>query len=432
MSHALFSYHTNLHYVFSKQSGTAKRRRLFGLVLLVFVSTGVSSSSAPVGYFFRNLTTTKSVIGFGLRPGFLEALSATSTLPDGLARRVNPIYLLQEAPTYPTGVNPVATAMGDFNSDGNEDVVTANFSGNNVSVLLGNGDGTFRPPVDYATQVAPTSVAVGDFNGDGKLDLVVTNLCGGDKNCESRGTVSILLGNGDGTFQPRKDYGVDGYHPISIAVGDFNGDHKMDLAVANFCGEDPTCEQGPYKVSILLGNGDGTFQKPLTFKTGRSPSAVAVADFNGDGRLDLAVTNEGDNTVSIMLGKGDGTFRQHVDYATGAAPSSIAVGDLNRDGKADLAVADSALRSAQSSSVSVLLGNGDGTFQAHVDYAAGDDPLSVEVADLNGDGKQDLVLANNLGDTVSVLLGNGDGTFNLRLGRELSWTGQQGRGCGKF
>jgi uncharacterized protein YfaP (DUF2135 family) len=327
---------------------------------------------------------------------------------------VNPTHLLQEAPTYPTGVNPVAAAIGDFNGDGNEDLVTANFSGNNISVLLGNGDGTFRLPVDYATQVAPTSVAVGDFNGDGKLDLAVTNLCGGDKSCESRGTVSILLGNGDGTFQPRKDYPVGAYRPVSVAVGDFNGDHKLDLAIANLCGNDPTCQSGPNNVSILLGNGDGTFQKPQKFGTGSNPSSVAVADFNGDGKLDLAVANNIDSTVSILLGNGDGTFQHRVNYPTGTAPSSIAVGDLNGDGKADLAVADSGLGNVQGSAVSILLGNGDGTFRRHVDYATGNNPLSVVVADLKGDSKQDLILANNLGDTVSVLLGNGDGTFKPR------------------
>jgi hypothetical protein len=384
------------------------------LVLLTFVLTGFSPASAPVGYLSRNLATTKSVFGFGFEPGFLEALSSNSAPPRGFAGRVNPAHLLQEAPTYPTGVNPVAAAMGDFNGDGKEDVVTANFSGNNVSVLLGNGDGTFRPPVNYATQVAPTSVAVGDFNGDGKLDLAVTNLCGGDHTCERPGTVSILLGNGDGTFQPRMDYRVGGYHPVSVVVGDFNGDLKLDLAIANFCGEDPTCQSGPYNVSILLGNGDGTLQKPRTFETGRSPSAVAVSDLNGDGKLDLAVANWADGTVSILLGKGDGTFQRHVDYAAGADLSSIAVADFNRDGKIDLAVADSAGGDAQYSAVSVLLGNGDGTFQPYKDYATGADPLSVAVADLNGDSKQDLVLANNFGNTVSVLLGNGDGTFNAR------------------
>jgi hypothetical protein len=400
----------HIHQISSRQRGSAKPGRFFALVLLMLLSAGFSPASAPVGYVSRGLTTATSVSGFV--PGLFEGLPPSSAPPSGLAERVNPAHLLQEAPTYPTGKNPVSVAMGDFNGDGNEDVVTANSYGDNVSILLGNGDGTFRPPVDYAVQVFPTSVTVGDFNGDGKLDLAVSNDCGGDKNCEGRGTVSILLGNGDGTFQPRMDYGVGGYHPSSVAVGDFNGDHKLDLAIANFCGEDSTCEQGPDNVSILLGNGDGTFQSPMKSIVGTSPDSVAVADFNGDGKLDLAVANNGDNTVSILLGKGDGTFRRQVDYTTGPGVSSVAVGDFNGDGKVDLAVADSAGGDAQNSGVSVLLGNGDGTFQQYVDYATGDDPLSVAVADLNDDGKQDLVLANYFGNTVSVLLGNGDGTFN--------------------
>jgi hypothetical protein len=379
--------------------------------LLGFELTGFSPASAPVGYLSKVLTTATSIFGFGFAPGFLGALSPISAPPSGLAERINPSHLLQEAPAYPTGLSPISIAIGDFNGDGKEDLVTANYFGNNISVLLGNGDGTFAAPVNYATQYVPSSVAVGDFNGDGKLDIAVTNLCGGDKTCGKKGTVSILLGNGDGTFQPHMDFEVGGYHPASMAVGDFNGDKKLDLAIANACGENPTCESGPFNVAILLGNGDGTFQKPTKFATGTFPQSVAVADFNGDGKLDLAVANYG-GTVSILLGNGDGTFRRHVDYAAGAPAYSVAVGDFNGDGNADLAVADEGIES--NAVVSVLLGNGDGTFQPLVSYPTGNEPLSVAVADLNHDGKQDLVLANYFGNSVSVLLGNGDGTFQLR------------------
>lgn len=325
---------------------------------LFLLSPKVSSTLLPLTQI------EKTYVELGVRDGSAIVFAPSSAIGLGAPwepvppRGINPNHLLQEAPAYATGANPISAAMGDFNGDGNEDVVTANLSGNNVSVLLGNDDGTFRPPVNYATQIAPSSVAVGDFNSDGNLDIVVTNICGSDKTCRSKGTVSVLLGNGDGTFQAHKDYGVAAFQPYSVAVGDFNGDHKLDLAIANFCGDDPTCQRGPGNVSILLGKGDGTFQASMKFIVGNSPDSIGVADFDGDGKLDLAIANNLDNTVSILLGKGDGTFRRHVEYATGPIVSSVAVGDFNGDGKVDLAVADSAGGAAQASEVSVLLGTG--------------------------------------------------------------------------
>jgi hypothetical protein len=237
----------------------------------------------------------------------------------------------------------------------------------------------------YATGNLPFSVAVGDFNGDGKLDLAVADNGGG---------VSVLLGNGDGTFQPAVSYAA-GSIPWSVAVGDFNGDGKLDLAVAN---------AGSDNVSVLLGNGDGTFQPAVNYAAGVSPNSVAVGDFNGDGKLDLALADNGGG-VSVLLGNGDGTFQPAVSYAAGTFPYSVAVGDFNGDGKLDLAVADNG------GGVSVLLGNGDGTFQPAVSYAAGSIPWSAAVGDFNGDGKLDLAVANWGSNNVSVLLGNGDGTF---------------------
>jgi FG-GAP-like repeat/Abnormal spindle-like microcephaly-assoc'd, ASPM-SPD-2-Hydin len=286
----------------------------------------------------------------------------------------------QPAVNYGAGSNPFSVAVGDFNGDGKLDLAVANESSNNVSVLLGNGDGTFQAAVHYATGSAPESVAVGDFNRDGKLDLVVTNVI--DNN------LSVLLGNGDGTFQTQVAYAVGG-SPLGVAVGDFNRDGKLDLAVANL---------GSNNVSVLLGNGDGTFQPAVNHGAGSCPSSVAVGDFNGDGKLDLAVANECSNNVSVLLGNGDGTFQAHVDYVAGAGPDSVALGDFNGDGKLDLAVANPG-----TSNISVLLGNGDGTFQAHVDYAAGAGPDSVAVGDFNGDGRLDFAIANDSG-SVSILV----------------------------
>jgi hypothetical protein len=302
---------------------------------------------------------------------------------------------LQAPSPYPAGYGPGNVAVGDFNGDGKPDLVTADSeygSGSTVAVLLGNGDGTFQNQVQYTTASDPVWVTAGDFNGDGKLDLAAAN--------SAVNTVSVLLGNGDGTFQADRGYGT-ANEPTSVAVGDFNGDGKLDLVTANYSGT----------VSVLLGYGDGTFAPHVDYTTGTEPDSVAVGDFNGDGKVDLATANFYANTVSVLLGNGDGTFQKHVDYTVGIAPYSVAVGDFNGDGILDLVVANS---SNNSNTVSILLGNGDGTFQPHTDYATGIEPQSVAVADFNGDGKLDLVTANYGaygGNTASVLLGNGNGTF---------------------
>jgi hypothetical protein len=301
---------------------------------------------------------------------------------------------------FGAGTDPDSAAVGDFNGDGKLDLAVANEGSNNVSILLGKSDGTFQAAVDYGAGSNPSSVAVGDFRDDGKLDLVVAN--------DGSDNVSILLGNGDGTFQAAVNYGV-GSAPTSVAVGDFNGDGKLDLAVVNELSNN---------FSILLGNGDGTFQAAVNYGAGLSLFSVAVGDFNGDGKLDLAVASGGSDYVSVLLGNGDGTFKTAVQYVAGLEPISVAVADFNGDGKLDLAVAN-----YESNNVSILLGKGDGTFQAAVDYGIGTEnypatPGSVAVGDFNGDGKLDLVVGGVESDNVSVvsvLLGNGDGTFQAAV-----------------
>jgi len=298
-------------------------------------------------------------------------------------------------PAFGAGTDPDSVAVGDFNGDGKLDLAVANVGSNNVSILLGNGDGTFQAAVDYGAGSNPDSVAVGDFRGDGKLDLVVAN--------DGSNNVSILLGNGDGTFQAAVNYGV-GSAPTSVAVGDFNGDGKLDLAVANELSNN---------VSILLGNGDGTFQAAVSYGAGMTLFSVAVGDFNGDGKLDLVVADAVSDYISVLLGNGDGTFKTAVQYVAGLEPFSVAVADFNGDGKLDLAVANN-----EGGNVSILLGNGNGTFKAAVNYGTGTAPGAVAVGDFNGDGKLDLVVgganSNNV-NVVSVLLGNGDGTFQAAV-----------------
>jgi len=297
------------------------------------------------------------------------------------------------AVNYAAGANPYSVAVGDFNADGRPDLAVANVSSNNVSILLGNGGagGTFQPAVNYAVGSSPRSVAVGDFNADGRPDLAVANL--------TSNTVSILTGNGGvgGTFQPAMNYAV-GSNPFSVAVGDFNADGRPDLAVANF---------STNNASVLLGNADGTFQGAVNYAVGTFPRSIGVGDFNADGRPDLAVANinaAGPGTVSILSGNGNGTFATAVNYGVGNNPQSLAVGDFNADGRPDLAVPN-----RDSNNVSIRLGNAAGTFQPMVNYVVGTSPISVAVGDFNGDGRPDLAVANQGTDTVSILLGSGGG-----------------------
>jgi hypothetical protein len=254
---------------------------------------------------------------------------------------------------------------------------------------------SFVAPLSFQVDIRPSNLAVGDFNGDGIPDLAVTNENFGP------GTLVIMLGNGDGTFRRGATYNV-GNNAYSVAVADFNGDNQLDLAVANRLG---------HTVSILLGNGDGTFRAGSTLSFNGDPYSLAVADFNQDGNLDLVAAGEGNSGVGIFLGNGDGTFRPAQYYPTGDTPLSVAVGDFNGDGNIDLATGNSGSFPLYTGTVSVLLGNGDGSFQTHRDYVTGSGTHSVAVGDLNGDGTPDLVAANQRNQTISVLLGNGDGTF---------------------
>lgn len=209
------------------------------------------------------------------------------------------------------------------------------------------------------------------------------------------GTINVA-GPGIPNFQPQQTYGT-GARPSGIVAADFNGDGFLDLATTN--NSDNT-------VSVLLGNGDGTFQSPQTYATGRNPNSIVAWDFNDDGNLDLAVTNGGDGTITILLGNGDGTFQSPITIPVGHAPVGIVTADFNGDGFADLAVANSG-----DNTVGILLGKGNGGFQPQQTFATGPGPHGIATGDFNGDGLPDLAVTNNSSTTVSVLLGNGDGTF---------------------
>jgi hypothetical protein len=292
--------------------------------------------------------------------------------------------------TVATGDAPRSVALGDVNDDGRLDIITANRDSSTVSVLLGNGNGTFQTQTTFATGSSPRSVALGDVNGDGRLDIITANNNGDN--------ASVLLGNGNGTFknQTTVSTGSTGSNPRAVALGDMNGDGKLDIITAN---------TGNASASVLLGNGDGTFAAQPTFATGSNPRSVTVGDVNGDGKLDIITGNFAGNSVSmllgsvsVLLGNGNGTFAAQATFETNR-PYSVSLGDLNGDGRLDIITA-----SYSSDTTRVLLGNGNGTFAAEVSFAAGDGPLSVALGDLNGDGRLDITTANSSSGDASVLL----------------------------
>jgi hypothetical protein len=385
------------------------------------------------GTFGRALTATtesspfSAVAGDFNGDGRLDLVTAESG-PDGvvtvLVGRGNGTFQ-DRAPTdtagNPVGSAPAAVAVGDFNGDGLPDLVIANAGSNDLSVLLAAGDGTFHPQVRVAVGASPSAVAVGDFNGDGRLDLAVTVPAFDDNGNPAGGRVAIFLGNGDGTFARTTDpdtgtalsYGV-GRDPVALVADDFNGDGVPDLAVADAeLAGDPSDPQpvGPGHVSVLLGDGHGGFGPATAWAVGTgdgpfNPVGLVTGDFNGDGRVDIATADHGSDTVSLLLGQGDGTFLSPATVAVGSQPGPLAVADFTGDGRLDLAVGNQG-----SDDVSVLLGNGDGTFRPQVRYDLNDTPFALVAADFTGDGVPDLAAADGPSGNDRVLLGSGDGTF---------------------
>jgi hypothetical protein len=302
-------------------------------------------------------------------------------------------------------------AVGDLRGSGILDIVTDNINTQTVSVLLGNGDGTFQAPVQYSLGANSSQfLALGDVNGDGKLDIVVAG-----------SNTSVLLGNGDGTFQPPiiTHFGSGLGQLADFKLADVNGDGKLDIIAVNSFGSQAV-------LSVALGNGDGTFRYPYAFNAPAFiPNSIAVGDFNGDGNLDAAIASsetfcdpetgdcETTGAVTIFLGTGGGLFGTPTVINPVPGAGSISVGDFNGDGITDLLtvnVTDHA--TVVSDSISVLFGNGDGTFQRPVNSPRPPAVLgSAVVADFNGDGILDVAAVSTAANSVSVFLGNGDGTF---------------------
>ncbi len=287
--------------------------------------------------------------------------------------------------TYATGPRPYSLTLADMNGDTNLDLVTSNFGNGTVSVLLGNGDGTFRAAIHSMAGPGAEDAKAGDFNGDSRLDLAVPRN-------SNPGAVLVLLGNGDGTFGAPTSYPT-GAGAAFMAIADVDNNSTLDLLV-------PSITNGV--VSVLLGNGNGTFQAARNFPAGPSCIMVDVGDFNLDGLLDMAVGNASTTAgrVSVLRGNGDGTFGAPTSYPVGVVAESVAVGDVNVDNLLDLVVA------SDGAGVTVYLGQGDGTFASRMDFAVQDTPAAT-VGDLNHDGLPDAVAANFRSNSVSVLLNDG-------------------------
>lgn len=309
-----------------------------------------------------------------------------------------PALSFAEPKEYAVADGPDELVSGDLNGDGKLDLVTAN--GTSISVLLNRGDGSFKAHREY--RAPGFHLAIGDLNGDRKLDLATTAAL--LKNPK----VSVLLNRGNGSFRAKRDYRT-GRGPNSLAIGDLNGDRKLDLVTANMY---QPANSKVYTASVLLNSGGGHFRAPRDYRTGDNPEAIAIGDVNGDRKLDLVTANEG-NTVSVLLNRGGGRFRAKREYRTGPSPTDVAIGDLNADGKPDLVTPNLNSIDTGPPRISVLLNNGSGSFRARRDYPTGW-IYSVAIGDLNSDRNPDLVVGSIAG-FPSVLLNRGNGSFQAMI-----------------
>jgi len=353
-----------------------------------------------------NVAASKNLTGSAAKGGDWKLEVTTGKIaaslafrPEVLAAYSHVLSTFSPVRNYSVGADPSDIDTGDFNGDSFLDLAVVNRDRTNeIVILLGTGTtGSFGTPTSLFSPAneSPFSIAVRDFNGDGKLDLAVAN---SGNNPDSK-VVSIRLGTGTGSFGDPTNFGEDIFHQ-SIAAGDFNGDGKLDLATTSPAGTNSTT------ISILFGSGTGSFGIPVKINTLTRKYTVATADFNGDGKLDLVTSNkENTGNISVFLGDGNGNFNPPINITAGRGDHTVVTGDFNGDGKLDLAANNS-----DEEDVSVFLGDGTGNFGTATKFSAGLRPQSVVAGDFNGDGKLDLATSND-SSNVSVLLGDGTGNF---------------------
>jgi hypothetical protein len=372
------------------------------------------------------------VLASGLSGNGLHVTGSDGTISvllgngDGTLRSARYIDESTSAGNVTTGLS---VAAADFNGDGFQDLIYQACSATinstcGFTLLLADGAGSYQPPVLFTAPVSGSRfLAVADFNRDGKPDVAAFNDC--NASCAGS-SVSVFLNAGNGNFQDAVVYEGGDVVPLAIATGDFNGDGKPDIAILHYCG---TCGDGQDSIAILLGNGDGSLQPVVTTLTGSSNAVnwLAAADFNGDGKSDLVLAENTNNpsnpyegSAQILISNGDGTFAFGALYDSGGGRSSnaggaVTTGDVNGDGKADIVVGnlcDSIVGDANCTrgTIGVLLGNGDGTFQSVLSQAVPDANMyAISMADVNADGKLDVVTSTGTG--IAVFFGNGDGSF---------------------
>ncbi|HEY7532185.1 MAG TPA: VCBS repeat-containing protein [Nitrospiraceae bacterium] len=291
--------------------------------------------------------------------------------------------------SYKVGKNPTTVNPLDLNQDGITDLVTTNMGSNTISILLGNGDGTFHDQHQLHVCKEPRSMVVGFFNGDAYPDVVLA--------CSGSDEIAVLFGRSDGKLEEGPQYPVH-RTPVAIASDDLNGDQVPDLVVA----------LRNDKIKVFFGTRTGEFKHGPQYEYGDTPTSVALSDLNGDGKPDLAVTNGGpmSNAVSVWIGNGDGTFRGPTDYSTGKRPLGISFADFNGDHLRDLLVIN-----GQRDSFTTFLGKGNAIFSAGQDSGADAGPNFGLARDFDGDGRVDVAIVNLQSSDLSILFGRGDGTF---------------------
>lgn len=292
--------------------------------------------------------------------------------------------------SYKVGKNPTTITTGDFNHDSFTDLITTNISSNTLSVLLGNGDGSFHDQTQIKVCQEPRALVMADFNHDANPDVVLA-CSGGDE-------IAFLMGRENGKFEEGPHYPVH-RTPVALATDDLNGDRHPDIVVA----------LRNDKLQVFLGTGTSEFAHGAQYQYGDTPTSVALSDLNGDGKSDMLVTNGGpmSNAVTIWQGNGDGTFKDPKDYPTGKRPLLVKLADFNNDHRSDLLVIN-----GERDSFTTFLGNGNATFQPGQNSGADAGPISAVTRDFNGDHILDVAISNLQSNDISILFGKGDGTFH--------------------